>query len=186
MEEIEFVKHLGFWFFQIWFYNGVLGIETLQEPKGNGIKKVSFPVILHVVLDMPEYEKYSKKLINLLNHFGRNEVIVHPVCKAEQITNKTMHLLKEKIESLHQELAVRNIKLYVENNSLIDGFFNTVEDLGMVFDVNPEIGLLLDLAHINNYDHLSKIVEMRFSECIHIADKHFNIIHEHPTLWMGN
>ena len=69
--------------------------------------------------------------------------------------------------------------------SVIDGFFNSVDELHIVFDANPDIGLLLDLAHINDYDHLRDIVKMRRPECIHIADKRFGIPHEHLPIGDG-
>jgi sugar phosphate isomerase/epimerase len=185
-EEIDFARSLGFDYFQIWFYNGVLSIETLLEPKEQAIKKALFPVILHAVFDMPDYELYGQKLLELIEFFGHNEVIIHPNCKSEKITTDTIFSLKTKISLIHQELSKRNVKLYVENNSVIDGFFNTIDDLRIIFESCPDIGLLLDLAHINNYDHLKEIVEMRFPECIHIADKHFGIAHEHITLGDGD
>jgi sugar phosphate isomerase/epimerase len=185
-EEIDYARSLGFDYFQIWFYNGVLSVETLPEPKEQAIKKALFPVILHAVFDMPDYEQYGQKLLELIEFFGHKEVIIHPICKSEQITTDTIYSLKTKINLIHQKLSKRNVKLYVENNSVIDGFFNTIDDLRIIFESCPDIGLLLDLAHINNYDHLKEIVEMRFPECIHIADKHFGIAHEHITLGDGD
>ncbi|WP_052447308.1 hypothetical protein [Clostridium polynesiense] len=45
--------------------------------------------------------------------------------------------------------------------------------------------LLLDIAHIDDYNHLEKIIKVKFSKCIHIADKHFNVKHEHLPIGQG-
>ena len=185
LDEIDYVRSLGFEFFQIWFINGTINVETLQEPKEEAIKDAKFPIILHVLFDLPDFEKYSKKLLYLIDYFEHKEVIIHPVCKTEQITKNTIFQLERKIGIIYKELKIRNVKLYVENNSVIDGFFNTVSDLRIIFDKYQDIGLLLDIAHINNYDHLKEIVQMRFPECIHITDKHFGISHEHLPLGEG-
>ncbi|MCL2488267.1 MAG: sugar phosphate isomerase/epimerase [Oscillospiraceae bacterium] len=184
--EIDFARSLGFDFFQIWFYNGLLSANTADEPKERNIKNAGFPIILHVVFDMPDYEKYGAELFRLLEYFDHKEVIIHPICKSEPITDETIFTLESKIRNLHRKLKKNGIKLYVENNSIIDGFFNTVTDMKVVFDANPDIGLLLDLAHINNVEHLKEIVKMRFPECMHIADKRFGVPHEHLALGDGD
>ena len=183
--EVAFAQSLGFEFFQIWFYNGELSVNILNAPKEQYIKDAGFPIILHAVFDIPDYDKYGLELFRLLDFFEHKELIIHPICKAEPITGNTVFSHKSKLNRLWEELNQRGIKLYVENNSVIDGFFNTVEELRVVFDANPDIGLLLDLAHINDYGHLREIVNMRFPECIHIADKRFGIPHEHLPLGRG-
>jgi sugar phosphate isomerase/epimerase len=185
-DEIDLAKSLGFDFFQIWLYNGSLSVDTLPEPKGKSILDASFPIIIHAVFDIPDFKIYDKIFFNTIEYFGHKEVIIHPICKKEQITNNTVYLLKENIEKISKKLSERGVKLFLENNSVIDGFFNTVDDLRIIFEPNPDIGLLLDLAHINNYDHLEEIVKMRYPECIHIADKHFSTAHEHITLGEGD
>lgn len=184
--EIVLAKKLGFDFFQIWFFNGSLSIATLKEPKASQVKAYGFPVIFHAVLDINDFEKHGQALVNLLDDFGHDEVIIHPVCTSEAITHQTVYGLERKLNSMYRELKKRGIKLYVENNSLIDGFFNSVEELSVVFDRNPDIGLLLDLAHINDYEHLRGIVRMRYPACIHIADKHLCVQHEHIALGKGD
>jgi len=185
-KEISFAKSLGFEFFQIWFYNGTLSVDTLSEPKEKSIKNRGFPIILHAVFDMPDYEKYGRKLLELVDYFGHKEVIIHPSCEKENINKNTVFSFKEKLETIYKELSKRDIKLYVENNSIKDVFFNSVDELRVIFDSYPDIGLLLDLAHTNNYEHLKDIVKMRFPECIHIADKRFGVDHEHIALGTGD
>jgi len=184
--EAEYAKKLNFSFFQIWFFNGCLSINKLDEPKEKKVKENGFPIILHALFDINDFEKYDDKLLELLSFFNHKEVIIHPVCTSEKVSSRTVFVLAEKINHIHKRLQERQIKLFVENNSVMDGFFNTVDELRVVFDNNPNIGLLLDLAHINDYDHLNEIVKMRYPECIHIADKRFGIPHEHIALGEGD
>ena len=184
--EIILAKEMNFDFFQIWFFNGKLSMSTQNISNENAIKYLDFPVILHAVFDIDDFEKYGQELIRLVKLFNHKEVIIHPVCTSKPITNMTVHTLNIKLIEINKKLKEQKVKLYVENNSIIDGFFNSVEDLYFVFKNSPDIGLLLDLAHINNYEHLKEIVSMRFPECIHIADKHFGIPHEHITLGTGD
>ena len=186
IEEIEFIKSAGFEFFQIWFFKGDININTLSEPKDKSLKKANFPFILHAVFNIPDYEKYGQKLLDLLDYFEHDEVIIHPIFLDWHTTKDTIFLLAEKTQNLYVKLAAKGIKLYLENNSILDSCFNSVEELRVVFDANPNIGLLLDIAHINSYEHLKEIVNMRFPECIHIADKHFDIAHEHLPLGDGD
>jgi len=184
-EEITLAKSLGFSFFQIWFYNGILCAETLPEPREKFVLDASFPIIIHALFDLSDFEIYEERLLYLIDYFKHKEVIIHPICEKGQITSNTVFLLKKKIEKISNKLIRQNVKLFLENNHIVNGFFNSIDDLRLIFDSNPEIGLLLDLAHINNYEHLEKIVKIRYPECIHIADRHFGTGHEHITLGEG-
>jgi sugar phosphate isomerase/epimerase len=185
-EEVDYVKTLGFDFFQITFFEGIVRADALPEPKEQSLQNVTFPFILHVVFDLPDYEKYSKKLLNLINFFGHKEVIIHPIFEAEPITKNTILCFSKKIESIHNKLKQNNVKLFLENNGIAGSFFNDITELRTIFDKYPDIGLILDIAHANNYDHLKKIVDMRFPECLHIADRHFDVVHEHIPLGDGD
>jgi len=185
-DEIKFAKSHNFDFFQVWFYNGELCANSLSEPREIKIKEHGFPIIIHAAFDINDFEKHGQRLLELVEFFGHSEVIIHPVCTSETITEKTVFTLAKKLDLIYEKLEKRDVKLYVENNSTIDGFFNSVEDLRVVFDNNTNFGLLIDLAHINDYDHLINIVKMRRPECIHIADKRFGVPHEHLTLGKGD
>ena len=185
-EEINYVKALGFDFFQVTFLNGSLRADALLEPREKAIKNALFPIILHVVFDMPDYEKYDEKLLYLLNFLEHKEVILHPIFELEPITNTTPYFFEKKIDKLHTKLSKYGIKLLVENNGIKEYFFNSSSDLKIIFEKYPEIGLILDIAHVNDYEHLKEIVNMRYPECIHIADRHFNVDHEHIPLGEGN
>ena len=185
-EGLSFIHNFGFEFIQTWFYNGILSIDVLSMPKGAIARNMLSPVILHAVFDMPDYDRYGQKLLDIVDIFGYREVALQPIYKAGRVTENTIKLLERKVGALHRSLAPRGVKLYVENNSITDGFFNSVQDLRAIFDVHPDIGLLLDLAHVNDYDHLREIVAMRFPECVHISDRRLSVPHEHIPLGEGD
>ena len=183
----------GFEFFQIWFYHGELCIPSIPQPNEKIIKELDFPVIFHATFNPPDFEKYGQRLIELLDYFEHNEVIIHAICETEPVTNDSVLYLADNVQKIYDKLHRNGIKIYFENNSVyidkkgeINKFFNSVEDLRVVFDANPNIGLLLDVAHVNNYEHLKSIVDMRFPECIHIADKRTGVLHEHLPLGSGD
>jgi sugar phosphate isomerase/epimerase len=45
--------------------------------------------------------------------------------------------------------------------------------------------MLLDIAHIDSYEHLERIIAIKFPKCIHLADKHFSAVHEHLPIGQG-
>lgn len=73
----------------------------------------------------------------------------------------TISIFAENIYKTNKLLKENNIKLYVENNSVIDKINYTPEDLKVVFDKNPDVELLLDIAHIDDYEHLEKIIKVK-------------------------
>ncbi len=184
-EEIEFSKLNKFDFMQIWFVKGELILDKVASPKEQFINNSKFPVIIHAVYDINDYDKYNGELIRVLKTFNHKEVIIHPVCESVPINSETIYLLSNSIYETNQLLKENNITLYIENNSVIDKINYEPNDLKIVFDRNPDVELLLDLAHIDDYCHLEKIIEVKFPKCIHIADKHFNIEHEHLPVGQG-
>lgn len=55
-----------------------------------------------------------------------------------------------------------------------------------MFGDNPEVEFLLDVAHISSYKHLEELVAVKMPKKLHIADKRFNIPHEHLPIGKGN
>jgi sugar phosphate isomerase/epimerase len=184
-DEIEFSKSNKFDFMQIWFVKGELILDKVLSPKEQYILNSRFPVIIHAVYDLDDYDKYNSELMRILKFLNHKEVIIHPVCETFPVNSETIYILADNIYKTNQLLKENNIKLYVENNSVIDKVNYTPEDLKIVFDRNPDIELLLDIAHIDNYNHLQKIIEVKFPKCLHIADKHFNVQHEHVPIGQG-
>jgi sugar phosphate isomerase/epimerase len=48
------------------------------------------------------------------------------------------------------------------------------------------VELVLELAHIDNYDHLQQIINIKYPKCLHIADKHFSVKYEHLPIGKGD
>ena len=184
--EVEFSKLNKFEFMQIWFAKGELVLDKLLAPKEEQVLKSQFPVIIHAVYDIDDYDKYNDELICILKYLNHKEVIIHPVCKSVPVNSETIYILAENIYKTNQLLKKNNIKLYIENNSVIDKINYTPDDLKIIFDRNPDVELLLDIAHIDDYDHLQEILKVKFPKCLHIADKRFSVEHEHLPIGQGN
>jgi len=54
-----------------------------------------------------------------------------------------------------------------------------------MFTKNHDVELLLDIAHMDSYEHLKEIVRIKKPGILHIADKHFNVVHEHLPVGKG-
>lgn len=184
--EVEFSKLNKFEFMQIWFTKGELVLDKLLAPKEEQVLRSQFPVMIHAVYDIDDYDKYNDELIRILKYLNHKEVIIHPVCKSVPVNSETIYILAENIYKTNQLLKKNNIKLYIENNSVIDKINYTPDDLKIIFDRNPDVELLLDIAHIDDYDHLQKILKVKFPKCLHIADKRFSVEHEHLPIGQGD
>jgi len=185
-EEVRFSRENGFDFMQIWFQKGSLSVDTLKEPKERAIRDAGFPVILYTVFDLDDFGAYGDRLIELARYFGYKELIVHPVCKAQPITERSGYLLSGHVAALLEKTKPEGIALYIENNSRLDGFHHSKEELAIVFDRNPGAGQLLDVAHIDSYEHLGQIIGVKYPGALHIADRRFDRIHEHLPVGQGD
>ena len=106
--------------------------------------------------------------------------------KLKPITDKTIYELATNVKSIAEKLSRIGATLFIENNSIIDVINYTIEDLKIVFNANPNVELLLDLAHIDSYEHLRNIIEVKYPQMLHISDKHFSVKHEHLPIGTGN
>lgn len=95
--EVEFSKKHGFDFIQIWFQNGIIPIESLPEPREEYIKKIGFPVIVHAVFKLENFEIYGNRLLEIVEYFEHNEVIVHPICRKSEIGKFSADTLAEQV-----------------------------------------------------------------------------------------
>src|SRR5689334_21833492 len=93
--EIEFSKSNKFDFMQIWFRKGKLLIDNIDDPVEVYLKSYDYSLIIHAVFEIDEYIVYGKKLIELLQDFGHNEVIIHPIFpqSGKTISNRTIYEL---------------------------------------------------------------------------------------------
>ena len=185
-DEVEFSKLNKFDFMQIWFKDGELVLDKVATPKEKYILDSEFPVIIHALYDINDYAKYNNELIRILKYLKHKEVIIHPVCKTIPIDAEATNTLADNIYMMNQLLKANGIKLYIENNSVVSKINYTPDDLKIVFDKNPDVELLLDIAHIDDYMHLQKIIEVKFPKCLHVSDKHFSVGHEHLPIGHGD
>lgn len=184
--EVRFSRENKFDFLQIWFRDGSILVGGLPEPKEEYIKSCGFPVIIHAVLDISDFDMYGDDLISLLQYLGHEEVIIHPVCKKEPILENTQRRLVEKVKAFSYKARGGGIVFYLENNSIIDGFHCKKEELQIVYENDDYVEQLLDIAHISDYEHLEQIISVKFPKCLHAAGKHFNVPHEHLPIAQGD
>jgi sugar phosphate isomerase/epimerase len=185
LSEVAFSKKNGFDFMQLWYMKGKLILDQVPEPKEQSIKQTDYPVIIHAVYDLDDFNLYTTELIRILKYLEHKEVIIHPVCESQPITQETIYALADNIFNTNQLLKQEGIKLYIENNSSIDIINYKPEDIKIIFDRNPDVELLLDIAHIDNIEHLKEIIQIKYPTCLHIADKHNDKKHEHLPLGQG-
>lgn len=183
--EVKFSKENGFDFLQIWYRKGNIILDKVSEPKEKIIKENEFPVIFHALFDINEFEEYIPRLIEILKYLSHKEVIIHPICESEDINEQSIYKLCEKVAYASRELGREGIRLVLENNSRLDPIHYKAEEISIMFSQNTEIELLLDIAHIDSYTHLKEIVKAKKPSILHIADKHFNAIHEHLPVGKG-
>ena len=185
-DEVEFSIRHGFDFMQLWYRNGDLSMGTLPHPRAQYVKDVGYPVILHAVFELADFDRWGDDLLDRSEFLGQREVIVHPVCKTVPIGPETGRILAQKAGLLARKAHARGMVLELENNSVLDGFHCTPEELHQVFDGNPLLEQLLDVAHIDSYEHLQRIIQVRYPKSLHVAGKHLNARHEHLSLTQGD
>lgn len=185
-QEVAFSQENGFEFMQIWFKDGRLLITGAEGQAEKAVRECGFPIILHAVFDPSDFDLYGGELLKLLERLGHSEVIIHPVCKKEPITADTENRLARKVREFSRDARDKGIVFYLENNSMIDGFHCTAQELKTVFAGDDYVEQLLDVAHVQSYAHLEQIINVKYPKCLHVAGKHFSVPHEHLSLTQGD
>lgn len=183
--EVRFAKNNGFDFMQLWYDNRGLCLHEDDRDFIETINKYEFPTIIHAVLNIDEFDEHIPKLLYILKKLHHKELIIHPICKNQPIGEKTLSILDEKIKNALDVLNSEGIALYLENNSKLDSFFTESSEIEKIFKNNESLHFLLDIAHIYNMEHLNDMVNIKIPSVLHIADKHFNVIHEHLPIGQG-
>jgi sugar phosphate isomerase/epimerase len=184
--EIEFCKKHGFGCMQITYRNGSLQYDALPEPKETAILEAGFPIIIHAIFDIEDYEKYAAYLLRLLKFLKHKEVIIHPYCEPSAINRDTIYKLSECNKKITNMFLSEKITVYIENCARAVPLNYLPEDLKIVFSESPATELILDLAHIDDYDHLRDIITVKYPKMLHIADRRFSVGHEHLPIGMGD
>lgn len=184
--EVEFARKNHFDLLQIWYDNRGIVMHENDVPQVDTILKRKFPTIIHAVLDINEFDEHIPKLVKVLKSLEHKEIIIHPVCKSEEINDNTIFKLSNKVKMALDIFSSHDITLYLENNSRLTPMFSSSRDVEIIFSQNPKLEFLLDIAHMDNYQHLKEMVEIKKPKVLHIADKHFSVIHEHLPLGKGD
>ena len=183
-QEVKFAKENGFDFMQLWYDRKGLVLEK-DEDAIEVINQYAFPTLMHAVLDLVDFEEHIVKLIDILNQLNHKELIIHPICEVNPITDKSIHELCDKVKWSFNLLEAQGITLYLENNSRLDPIFQTPQEIETLFKINPQVEFLLDIAHIDDYHHLEQLVQIKKPKILHVADRHLNVIHEHLPIGEG-
>lgn len=184
-EEAAYTLASDYDFMQIWFQQGKLLLDKIEGEPVAEIIKAGCPVIIHALMDFDDYEVYMEDLMRYLIRLNHNELIIHPICTTEPINQQTMDKLCEKLNGVAKQLKRIDVKLYVENNSVIDPINYKCEDLQKLYK-NKDVHFLLDVAHIDSYEHLEQILNIRMPEMLHLSDKHMVEEHEHLPIGEGD
>jgi sugar phosphate isomerase/epimerase len=185
LDEVKFCIDNGFELLQVWYDSNGIGLQKDAGPL-KSIKEADFPSIIHAVIDLTELDEHIPKILEILRYLGHKEVIIHPVCKKEEMGTHSINKLSQKVGYALEVFGNDGITVYLENNSKLDPIFQTIEEIRFVFSENPQLEFLIDLAHIDNYKHLQQMVEIKMPKILHVSDRHLEEIHEHLPLGKGN
>ncbi len=182
--EVEFSKKNNFSFMQLWYDNKGLYVNKNRNEDVEVIKKFEFPTIIHAVLDINDFRIHIPMLKDILNKLGHKELIIHPICESEAITKESNKKLSKEISYALDYLG-KEIAVYLENNSKLDPIFQKAEEIEYVFSENPQAEFLIDIAHMDSYEHLKTLVNIKYPKILHLTDKRFSEIHEHLPVGQG-
>lgn len=184
-EEVKFAEDNNFQFMQLWYDRNGIALNKDLNPIET-IKKYNFPTIIHAVLDINEFREHVPQLVRILKYLGHDDLIIHPICKSEKIDRNTIYKLSDEVTFALEKLEKENITLYLENNSRLDPIFNTPNEIEIIFKQNPKLEFILDIAHIDDYEHLEFMIEIKMPKILHVADRRMKIVHEHLPIGQGN
>ena len=184
--EIEFCKKHNFSCMQITYKDGELQCDNLSNPKEEAILEADFPIIIHALFKIEDYDKYTKDLLRILKYLSHREVIIHPVCKPSLINRNTIYKLSECNKKITDIFLSEGITVYIENNAKSVPLNYTSEDIKIILNDSPATELILDISHIDDYDHLRDIINVKCPKMLHIADRYFSVEHEHLPIGEGD
>ncbi|MGG7076570.1 TIM barrel protein [Clostridium sardiniense] len=185
-DEVIFAKENKFDFMQLWYDNKGLCLHEDDKEFVDTINEYKFPTIIHAVLNINEFKEHIPKLLDILNKLNHKELIIHPICENEAIDEKTIYKLDESIKYALDILVTNSIMVYLENNSKLDPIFTDTHEIEKIFNQNKELEFLLDIAHIDNINHLEEMIAIKKPKILHIADRRFNVVHEHLPIGNGD
>lgn len=183
--EVDFARGNGFDMLQIHYDRNGLFLKDISS-QAKLIKDADFPGIIHALLDINEIEEHILKLNDLLKYLGHKEIIIHPICRSEEISETTIYKLSEKIACVLEAFRKEGVIVYLENNSKLDPVFTSTREIDIMFKENPGLEFLIDIAHIDDYNHLKEMVEIKLPKMLHITDRRLDTVHGHVPIGQGN
>ncbi|ELC8442496.1 sugar phosphate isomerase/epimerase [Clostridium perfringens] len=184
--EVKFAEENKFSFMQLWYDNRGLCLHENDKEFIDTINRYNFPTIIHAVLNINEFGEHIPKLLDILNKLNHKELIIHPICENEEINKETLYKLDKSIKYALNILTPNGITLFLENNSKLDPIFTDANEIEKIFSQNKDLEFLLDIAHIDNMNHLQEMINIKKPKILHIADRHFDVVHEHLPLGQGD
>ncbi len=184
--EVAFARANGFAFLQLWYDRRGLCLDGSSPADLDRVRNAGIPTIIHAVMELHALEAGATNLLHTLQALEHRELIIHPVCQEEPITPATAGRLSAAMGRLLAVLRERGVTVFLENNSRLDPIFQTVEDVGRVLGENPDLAFLLDVAHMDDLDHLRGLVAIQRPRLLHMADRHLAKVHEHLPIGEGD
>jgi len=184
-EEIRFSNINGFSFHQIWYKDGEIAINNIDGLKDKVLVRYNFPFIIHALIDISELNYHSNVLLGKIEYFNHNEVIIHPICKNKIPTNDIKKTFLEDIFNISELYYKHGIEVYLENNSKLESIHNNEEDIMKMHTKCEKLNMVLDIAHMDSYENLKRLIDIKYPNILHISDKHFSAIHEHLPIGEG-
>lgn len=183
-DEVKFAKEHGFDFMQLWYDDKGLALKKDSNPL-QVISNEGFATIIHAVLDINDFDEHIPLIIDHMLYLKHKELIIHPICKSEEIGKETINKLITVVKKASVELKENNISVYIENNSKIDPILCTAKEIKLFFSQLEDVGFLLDIAHVDSLEELNTIVDIKYPDILHIADRRYDQIHEHLAVGHG-
>jgi len=143
-----------------------------------------FPAIIHVLLDIKELSFHSYPILDIAKQLHHEAVIIHPFSR--NYSDGDAHKkLREIMENNYAQFMADGIDVFVENNCRSHPLLHGPQEIEYFFNSTCKFGFLLDVAHIDNYDHLHALINTKYPDILHLADKHFAAEHEHLPIGQG-
>ena len=185
-EEVAFAQTHGFSCLQLWYDSRGFSVHNTEPDDIQPFQTCEIPLLVHAALDVNEFETHLDILSEYLSDLQLTEVIIHPVSRGNITRTEAMERLCYWAEQGVQRFNAQGITLFLENNSKLECVLQTIQEIQQVFTHAPQAELLLDVAHMDDYEHLRQTLEVKYPRILHVADRHLEHVHEHLPLGDGN
>ncbi|MEJ8555086.1 TIM barrel protein [Tepidibacter sp. Z1-5] len=184
-DEVEFSRKNKFDLIQVWYDKNGLEVNYEGNSKLEFIESCDFPIMIHAMLDINEFDEHAHKLVETANLLNNKDLIIHPICENEIIDSNTAVKLSKEIKKVLKLCKENGITLHLENNSKRMPIFSNTQDIKTILEKNPDLEILIDLAHVEDCSQIEDIVKIRRPKILHIADRRFSVTHEHLPIGDG-